>query len=163
MKITVGGQEILFETGKIARQANGSVVVHMGETMVLATACASAAPLTDIDFLPLRVDYQEKFSSVGRTAAGYIKREGKPTQHETLVCRLIDRPIRPLFADGYHHEIQILSYVWSYDGVHSPDVLAICGASCALAISDIPLTKPIGAVRVRLIDQQFIINPTQEQ
>ena len=163
MKITVGGQEILFETGKIARQANGSVVVHMGETMVLATACASAAPLTDIDFLPLRVDYQEKFSSVGRTAAGYIKREGKPTQHETLVCRLIDRPIRPLFADGYHHEIQILSYVWSYDGVHSPDVLAICGASCALAISDIPLTKPIGAVRVGLIDQQFIINPTQEQ
>jgi len=163
MKISIGGQEILFETGKIARQANGSVVVSMGETMVLATACASPEPLADVDFLPLRVDYQEKFSSVGRTAAGYIKREGKPTERETLVCRLIDRPLRPLFADGYYHDVQILSYVWSYDGVHAPDILAICGASCALALSDIPLVKPIGAVRVGLIDEQFIINPTHEQ
>lgn len=163
MRILVGGQDIIFQTGKIARQANGSVVVRSGDTMVLATACASAAPLPDVDFLPLRVDYQEKFASVGRTASGYIKREGKPTERETLVSRFIDRPIRPMFEDGYHHDVQILSYVWSYDGTNSPDVLAICGASCALAISDIPLIKPIGAVRVGMIDDQFVINPTIEQ
>ncbi len=163
MRISVGGQDIIFETGKIARQANGSVVVRSGDTMVLATACASAAPLPNIDFLPLRIDYQEKFASVGRTAAGYIKREGKPTERETLVCRLIDRPLRPMFEEGYFHDTQILSYVWSYDGVNSPDVLAICGASCALAISDIPLAKPIGACRVGMIDDKFVVNPTVEQ
>jgi len=163
MRILVGGQEIIFQTGKIARQANGSVVVRSGDTMVLATACASAAPVPDVDFLPLRVDYQEKFSSVGRTASGYIKREGKPTERETLVSRFIDRPIRPMFEDGYYHDVQILSYVWSYDGTNSPDILAICGASCALAISEIPLIKPIGAARVGLIDGQFIVNPTIEQ
>lgn len=163
MRVSVGELELIFETGKIARQANGSVIVRCGETMVLATACASASPLQDIDYLPLRVDYQEKFSSVGRTAAGYIKREGKPTEHETLTSRLIDRPIRPMFEDGYYHDVQILSYVWSYDGTNSPDIMAICGASCALAISDIPLIKPIGACRVGLIDGKFIINPTIEQ
>ncbi len=163
MRITVGGQEIIFQTGKIARQANGSVVVRSGDTMILATACATASPLNDIDFLPLRIDYQEKFASVGRTAAGYIKREGKPTERETLVCRLIDRPLRPMFEEGWYHDTQILSYVWSYDGVNSPDVLAICGASCALAISDIPLSKPIGACRVGLIDDKFVVNPTVEQ
>ena len=163
MEITIGANVLRFETGKIARQANGSVVVRCGDTMVLATACQSAEPLPDVDFLPLRVDYQEKFSSVGRTASGYIKREGKPTERETLVCRLIDRPIRPLFADGYHHDVQILSYVWSYDLCNTPDILAICGASAALAISDIPLLKPIGAVRIGLINGQFIVNPTLDQ
>jgi polyribonucleotide nucleotidyltransferase len=163
MRVSVGGHDLIFETGKIARQANGSVIVRCGETMVLATACASANALPDVDFLPLRVDYQEKFSSVGRTAAGYVKREGKPTEHETLTSRLIDRPLRPMFEDGYYHDVQILSYVWSYDGTHSPDVMAICGASCALAISDIPLIKPIAACRVGLIDGQFVINPTIEQ
>ncbi len=163
MRLSVGGQEIVFKTGKIARQANGSVVVSSGDTMILATACATGSPLPDVDFLPLRVDYQEKFSSVGRTAAGYIKREGKPTERETLVCRLIDRPIRPMFPDGYYHDVQILSYVWSYDGKNSPDILAIIGASCALAISEIPLLKPIGAARVGLVDDQFVVNPTVEQ
>ncbi|MBS0634060.1 MAG: polyribonucleotide nucleotidyltransferase [Verrucomicrobia bacterium] len=162
MRISVGGQDIIFETGKIARQANGSVLVRSGDTMVLATACASPAPL-DVDFLPLRIDYQEKFAAAGRTAAGYIKREGKPTERETLVCRLIDRPLRPMFEDGYYHDTQILAYVWSYDGKNSPDVLAICAASCALAISDIPLVKPIGACRVGMVDGEFVINPTVEQ
>ncbi|HMD79715.1 MAG TPA: polyribonucleotide nucleotidyltransferase, partial [Anaerolineales bacterium] len=147
----------------MARQANGAVTVRCGETMVLATACQSAEPLPDVDFLPLRVDYQEKFSSVGRTASGYIKREGKPSERETLVCRLIDRPIRPLFAEGYYHDVQILSFVWSHDLMHSPDILAINGASAALVISDIPLVKPIGAVRIGLINDQFIVNPTVEQ
>ncbi len=163
MRVSLGGDDIIFKTGKIARQANGSVVVSCGETMVLATACATSSPLPNVDFLPLRVDYQEKFSSVGRTAAGYIKREGKPTERETLVCRLIDRPLRPMFEDGYYHDIQILSYVWSYDGKNSPDVLAIIGASCALAISDIPLVKPIGACRVGMVEGKFIVNPTVEQ
>ncbi len=163
LKISIGGQEITFETGKIARQANGAVTVRCGDTMILATACQSAEPLPDVDFLPLRVDYQEKFSSVGRTASGYIKREGKPSERETLVCRLIDRPIRPLFADGYYHDVQILSFVWSHDHMHSPDILAINGASAALVISDIPLVKPIGAVRIGLIGDQFIVNPTIEQ
>lgn len=163
MRISVGGQDIIFETGKIARQANGSVIVRSGETMIIATACSTSAPLPNIDFLPLRIDYQEKFSSVGRTAAGYIKREGRPTERETLVCRLIDRPLRPMFEDGWYHDTQILSYVWSYDGINSPDVLAICGASCALAISDIPLIKPIGACRVGMIDDKLVINPTTDQ
>ena len=163
MSIAIPGHEIIFETGKIARQANGSVVVRCGETMVFCTACATSEPLPDIDFMPLRVDYQEKFSSIGRTPGGFIKREGKPTEKEVLTSRLIDRPIRPMFEDGYYHDVQILSYVWSYDGANNPDVLAICGASCALAISDIPLIKPIGAVRVGLIDDLFVINPTVSQ
>ena len=161
--VPVGGKTLRFETGKIARQAGGSVLVHCGETVVMSTACAAAAPAEGIDFFPLRVDYQEKFSSVGRTAAGFIKREGRPTEREILACRLIDRPLRPMFEEGYYNEVQVLAYVFSYDGVHTPDVLAICAASAALTISDIPLIKPIGAVRVGMIDEQFIINPTFEE
>ena len=161
--VTIAGQELIFESGKIARQANGSVVLTCGETILLATACSTPEPLPDIDFLPLRVDYQEKFSSVGRTPAGFIKREGRPAERETLVSRLIDRPIRPMIKEGYHHDIQLLAYVLSYDGQHSPDVLAICAASAALCLSDIPLIKPIGAVRVGLVGEQFIVNPTAEE
>jgi polyribonucleotide nucleotidyltransferase len=160
ISVDINGQTITFETGKIARQAHGSVLCRSGDTMILATACRSPEPLPNIDFLPLRVDYQEKFSSTGKTLSGFIKREGKPSQTEILVSRLIDRPIRPLFEDGYYHDVQLLSYVLSYDGVHSPDVLAICASSCALAISDIPLLKPVGAVRVGLINGEFVVNPT---
>lgn len=163
IKITVGGHEISFETGKVARQANGSVIVRCGETMVMVSACAAPEAGEDTDFLPLRVDYQEKFSSAGKTLGGFIKREGRPTERETLVSRLIDRPLRPMFEEGYYNEIQVLSYVWSYDGVHSPDHLAICGASAALVISDIPLVKPIAAVRVGMIDGKFIVNPPVDQ
>lgn len=158
----IGNQEIIFETGQIARQANGAVVLKCGDTMLLCTACsAPAAP--GADFFPLRVDYQENFSSVGKTLSGFIKRQGRPSEKETLVSRLIDRPLRPMFEEGYFDEVQALAYVWSYDGINSPEPLAICGASAALAISDIPLLKPVGGVRVGLVGGKFIINPTAEQ
>lgn len=163
LKTTIGNKEISFETGKIARQANGAVLVRMGETVILSTACATSDASPSIDFLPLRVDYQERFSSAGKTLGGFIKREGRPTERETLVSRLIDRPLRPMFEEGYYNEVQVLSYVFSYDGVNSPEPLAICGASAALVISDIPLVKPIGAVRVGLVNDQFIINPSPEE
>lgn len=163
ISVQVGKKKLAFETGKIARQANGSVLVRCEETVVFASACASPAAGEGIDFLPLRVDYQEKFSSAGRTAGGFLKREGRPSEKEILTSRLIDRPLRPMFEDGYHNEVQILSYVFSYDGVNSPDVLAICAASAALTLSDIPLIKPIGAVRVGFINQEFVINPTAEE
>lgn len=162
LKIQVGGKELLFETGRIARQANGSVLLRQGDTMVFTSACWAPASAT-ADFLGLRVDYQENFSSVGKTASGFIKRQGRPSEKEILVSRLIDRPLRPLFPEGYHDEVQILSYVWSYDGIHSPEPLAICAASAALCLSDIPLSKPLGAVRVGLINNQFIINPSTEE
>ncbi|MGM0440729.1 MAG: polyribonucleotide nucleotidyltransferase [Chlamydiota bacterium] len=158
--IKIGDTDVTFETGVIARQAGGAVVVKAEDTMVFSTACASAEPLKDVDFMPLRVDYQEKFSSAGKTLGGFIKREGRPSEKEILTSRLIDRPIRPMFAEGYYHDTQILSYVWSYDGEHQPDVLAICAASAALTISEIPLIKPIGAVRVGMIDGKFVINPS---
>lgn len=161
--VPVGDKSIIFETGKIARQANGSVLVQCGETVVFSSACASEKPPEGTDFFPLRIDYQEKLSSTGRTLGGFIKREGRPAEREILTSRLIDRPLRPMFEEGYFNEVQILSYVFSYDGVNLPDVLAICAASAALTISDIPLIKPIGAVRVGLIDRQFVINPTHEE
>lgn len=160
--VSVGGKEIIFETGKIARQANGAVVVRCGETMVLSTACMAAGS-PDVDFLPMRVDYVEHMSAAGRTLGGFIKREGRPTERETLMCRLIDRPIRPMFEDGFFDELQIISSVMSYDGVNSPEPLAICAASAALVISDIPLIKPLAGVRMGMIDGEFIVNPTNEQ
>lgn len=161
--IQIGSKKLRFETGRIARQASGSILLQCGETVVLSTACAAPTAASEIDFLPLRVDYQEKFSSAGRTAGGFLKREGRPAEREILVSRFIDRPIRPMFEEGYYNEVQLLAYVLSYDGQHQPDVLAICAASAALAISDIPLVKPIGAVRVGMIDGTFVINPTTEE
>lgn len=163
LTISVGGKEIILETGKIARQANGAVMLRCGETVILATATASPTASAEVDFFPLRVDYQEKFSSAGRTLGGFIKREGRPTEKEVLTSRLIDRPLRPMFNDYFYNEVQVLAYVFSYDGVHLPDTLAICAASAALSISDIPLIKPVGAVRVGMIDNDFIINPSYEQ
>lgn len=160
IKVQVGEEEITFETGKIARQANGAVLARTGDTLVFSTACASPEPLKDIDFIPLKVDYQEKFSSAGKTVGGFIKREGRPSERETLISRLIDRPLRPMIEEGYYHDTQVLSYVWSYDGINPTEALAICSASAALVISDIPLIKPIGAVRVGYVKGQFIINPT---
>jgi polyribonucleotide nucleotidyltransferase len=163
LNIEVGSKTLKIETGKIARQANGSVLVHCGETTVLATACAAPTASPEIDFFPLRVDYQEKYSSVGRTASGFIKREGRPAEREILVSRLIDRPLRPMFEEGYYNEVQLLAYVLSYDTTNQPDVLAVCATSAALAISDIPLVKPIGAVRVGMIDGKFVINPNVQE
>ena len=162
-QISLDNCEIKFETGKVARQANGSVIVSCGETIVFASACANPKADPEIDFLPLRVDYQEKFSSAGKTLNGFIKREGRPTEKETLVSRLIDRPLRPMFENGYFNEVQLLNYVWSYDGENLPDHLAICASSAALTISDIPLIKPVGAVRVGMIGDEFIVNPTSKQ
>lgn len=156
-------KELEFETGKIARQANGAVLVRLGDTIVFTSACAAKEAAEEIDFLPLRVDYQEKFSSAGKSLGGFIKREGRPSEREILVSRLIDRPLRPFFADGYYKETQILSYVWSYDGVNQPDALAITAASAALVISDIPLIKPLAGVRVGRVDGHFVLNPTNAE
>lgn len=161
--ISVAGRDIIFETGKLARLAHGSVTVRSGDTILLATACRGAVPSDETDFLPLRVDYIEKFSSAGKTLGGFIKREGKPSEKEILTCRLIDRPIRPMFEEGYVNDMQLLVYVMSYDGVHLPDPLAICAASAALVISDIPLIKPIAGVRVGFVDGKFIVNPTFQE
>jgi len=161
--VIIGDQEITFETGQIARQANGSVVVRCGDTLVFCSACAASEAAEGAAFFPLRVDYQENFSSVGRTLSGFIKRQGRPTEKEILGSRLIDRPLRPMFEDGYFTEVQLLAYVWSYDGQTSPEPLAICGASAALAISDIPLLKPVGAVRVGFVNGRFIVNPRVDQ
>lgn len=161
--VQIDGKEIFFETGKIARQAGGAVVVRCGETMVFCSACAAPKPAEETDFLPLRIDYQEKFFSAGKTVSGFIKREGRPSEREILVSRLIDRPLRPLFEEGYFNEVQVLSYVWSYDGINSPEPLAICAASAALVLSEVPLLKPVGAVRVGYVDGKFVINPVMEE
>jgi polyribonucleotide nucleotidyltransferase len=161
--VSLAGREIELETGLIARQAGGSIMLTSGETKILATVCSASKPADDIDFLPLRVDYTERFSSAGKTLGGFIKREGKPAEREILVSRLIDRPIRPMIEEGYYQEVQILASVYSYDGVHNPEPLAVCAASAALAISEVPLIKPIGAVQVGLIDDRFIINPTIQE
>ncbi len=161
--IPVDGKTIILETGKIAKQANAAVTLRCGDTILLTTVCSSSKAVENIDFLPLKVDYQEKFSSSGKTLGGFIKREGRPTERETLISRLIDRPLRPLFEEGYFNEVQVLSFVFSYDGVNSPDALAICAASAALVLSDIPFIKPVAAVRVGLIQDRFVINPTVEE
>lgn len=142
------GRTMRFETGRMARQAAGAVSVRMGDTIVFCTACADDRVGDTADFLPLRVDYAEKFSATGRTSGSYVKREGRPSEREVLISRLIDRPLRPMFADGYFNEVQVLANVFSYDGVHPADALAICGASAALHISKIPLVAPVAAVRV---------------
>lgn len=163
IKVTVGDKEITFETGKVARQANGAVLTRMGDTILFSSACAASEAVEDQDFFPLRVDYQENYSAAGKTSSGFVKRQGRPSEKEILVSRLIDRPLRPMFEEGYFNEVQLLSYVWSYDTIHAPEPLAICGASAALVISDIPLIKPIAGIRVGLIDNKFILNPTIEQ
>ena len=161
--VKVGKRPITFETGKVARQANGAVIVRSGDTLLLNTACASPDVNPETDFLPLRVDYQEKLSSAGKTLGGFIKREGRPTEKEILMSRLIDRPLRPMFEEGYFNEVQVLSYVLSYDGLNASEPLAICGASAALVLSDIPLIKPIAAVKMGFVNNEFVINPTIEE
>lgn len=154
---------LVFETGKVARQAAGSVVLTRGNTVLLATAAREDQPKEDIDFLPLSVEHQERFSSIGMTSGSYNKRDGRPAEHEILTCRLIDRPLRPLISSGWRHETQLLSWVLSYDGKRSCDPLAITGSAAALYLSDVPLTKPVAAVNVGYIDEKFVMNPTIEQ
>src|SRR5581483_5996707 len=158
-----GGKRLDFETGRLAKQAHGSVVVRMGDNVVLATAVANPEPREGIDFFPLTVDYREYTYAGGRIPGGFIKREGRPSEREILTSRMIDRPIRPLFAEGFRNETQVIAFVLSADTSNDPDVAAINGASAALTISDIPFQGPIGAVRVGLVDGQFIANPTYSE
>jgi polyribonucleotide nucleotidyltransferase len=158
-----GGKSLAFETGKLAKQAHGSVVVRIGESVVLATAVSNPDPREGIDFFPLTVDYREYTYAGGRIPGGFIKREGRPSEREILTSRQIDRPIRPLFPDGFKCETQVIAFVLSADTENDPDVAGINGASAALTISDIPFNGPIGAVRVGLVSGQFIINPTYSE
>jgi polyribonucleotide nucleotidyltransferase len=162
-EISVGGRTISIETGRLAKQADGAVLVRSGDTVVLVTACAAANAREGIDFLPLTVDYREYTYASGRIPGGFFKREGKPSEKEVLTSRLIDRPIRPLFTPGWRHETQVIALLISADGENDSDVLAITGASAALGLSSIPFTRTIAGVRVGYIDGQFIINPTFEQ
>ena len=161
--VNVGGQPLTIETGKLAKQANGSVVVRYGDTMVLVTACYSSHEREGIDFLPLTVDYRENTYASGRIPGGFFKREGKPPEKEVLTSRVIDRPIRPLFPDGWRRETQVVAFVISADKENDSDVLALTGASAALALSEIPLQATIAAVRVGMLDGKLLINPTYEQ
>jgi polyribonucleotide nucleotidyltransferase len=162
-EIEIGGRILSFETGRFAKQANGSVMVRYGDTMVLVTAVASEEVKADQDFFPLQVEYREKTSAAGKIPGGFFKREGKPSEKEILSARLCDRPIRPLFPKNFMNETQIIATVFSYDSENDADVLAACGASAALTISDIPFDGPLGEVRVGRIDGNFIINPTHDQ
>ena len=159
----VGANPISIETGKIARLADGAVIVSCGETLVLASAVSSTVIKEGQDFFPLTVDYREKAAAAGKFPGGYFKREGRPTEKETLTSRMIDRPLRPLFPQGYFYDTQIMSILLSADGENDPDILAINGASAALCVSDIPFAGPIGALRVGRVNGQFIANPTHAE
>lgn len=162
-ELEVGGRTLTLETGRMARQANGAVVVRYGDTVVLVTATASKGPRQGIDFFPLTVDFEERMYSVGKIPGGYIKREGRPSEKSILAARLTDRPIRPLFPDGFRNDIHVVASVLSVDHDHSPEVCGMIGASAALSISDIPFEGPIAAVEVGLVDGQYVVNPTSEQ
>jgi polyribonucleotide nucleotidyltransferase len=155
-----GGKQIKFETGRMAKQAPGAALTSSGDNVVLATAVASPDPKEGIDFFPLTVEYREFTYAGGRIPGGFIKREGRPSEKEILTSRQIDRPIRPLFPEAFRNETQVVAFVYSADKENDPDVLGINGASCALALSDIPFHGPVGAVRIALVDDQFIVNPT---
>lgn len=163
VKIPVGNRHILVETGQIGRQASGAVMVTDGETIIYTTVCLADVPSEPSDFFPLSVHYQERFSAAGRTSGGFFKREGRTKDHEVLICRLIDRPLRPTMMKGFYHETQVLSWVLSYDGLHPPDSLAVTAAGIAVALSEVPQSEPIAGVRIGLIDDKFIVNPTVKE
>ncbi|MED4877450.1 polyribonucleotide nucleotidyltransferase, partial [Anoxybacillus geothermalis] len=160
--IDVAGRPLVIETGELAKQANGAALVRYGDTVVLSTATASREA-KNVDFFPLTVNYEERLYAVGKIPGGFIKREGRPSEKAILASRLIDRPIRPLFAEGFRNEVQVVSMVMSVDQDCSPEVAALIGASTALTISDIPFEGPIAGVIVGRVDGQFVINPTVEQ
>ncbi len=159
LSVTIGADEIVFETGRIARQAHGAILLTCGESMVLSAVCVSPDLRPGQDFFPLTVEYREKCAAAGRIPGNFFRREGRPSEREILVCRLTDRPMRPLFPKGFLNEVQVFSTVFSADNVHNPDVLSIIGASAALHISKIPFNGPIGAVRLGLIEGEFVANP----
>src|SRR6476660_1296138 len=159
----VGEKQIIIDTGKLAKQADGAVTVQLGETIVLVASVAATKAKEGQDFFPLTVDYREKAAAAGKFPGGYFKREGRPTEKEILTCRLTDRPIRPLFPKGYFYDTQVISILLSADGENDPDILSINGASAALCVSDIPFKGPIGAVRVGRVNGQFVANPSHAE
>src|SRR6201990_104979 len=160
VEIDLQGSKVSIETGKIAKQANGSVVVRSGDSVVLVTACAAENPKPGQGFFPLTVDYREYTYAAGKIPGGYIKREGRMSEKETLTSRMIDRPMRPLFPEGFLNETQIIAMVLSADPEHDPGILGIVGAGAALAISDVPFHHFVSAVRVGIIDGKYVANPT---
>src|SRR6187397_2443616 len=161
--IKLGSKELVVETGKVAKQADGSVVIKYGDTMLLVTAVSARTAKEGLDFFPLTVEYRESSYSAGRIPGNYFRREGRPSEKETLTCRLTDRPIRPLFTPGYKGDTQVISLVLSADSENDPDVLSITGASAALYLSDIPFETPIAGVRVGRVEGKFVVNPTYDQ
>jgi len=159
----IAGRLMRIESGQIARQAGGSVLIKYGDTSILATACASAKPLEGIDFLPMQVEYREKHYAGGKIPGGFFKREAKPTDAEVLISRLTDRPIRPLIPKSYSHELQVMLTTMSYDFENTPDVIAAVGASAALLLSPVPFSEPLASVKIGYIDGEFVLNPTAEQ
>ena len=162
-EIEIDGKKIILETGKIARQADGAIIVTCGETVVIATAVGAKEINPEVDYFPLQVNYQEKYYAAGKIPGGYFKREARPTEAETLISRLIDRPIRPLFPEEFRNEVQVLPTVLSYDGVNEPDILSIIASSAALAISGMPFQGPVGASRVGYINDKYVLNPSKEE
>jgi polyribonucleotide nucleotidyltransferase len=163
MRVKIGNNDLVLESGSLAKQAGGSVTVHYGGTVVLVTACMSKTAREGIDFFPLTVEYQEKTYAAGRIPGGFFKREGKPSEREILGARLIDRPVRPLFSKGINNDVQIMAMVLSSDGENDPDILAVVGASAALTVSDIPFNGPLGCCRVAYVNNEFVVNPTYKQ
>ena len=163
VEIEWGGKTLKLETGRVARQADGAVLATLGETVVLCAVTAAKSVKPGQDFFPLTVHYQEKFSAAGRIPGGFFKRERGATEKETLTSRLIDRPIRPLFPDGFYNEVLVIAQVLSYDGENEPDILAMIAASAALTLSGVPFMGPIGGARVGFVDGEYVLNPTQEQ
>src|SRR6188474_3643370 len=163
VEIEWGGRPLILETGKVARQADGAVLATYGETVVLATVVSAKEPKPGFDFFPLTVNYQERTYAAGRIPGGYFKREGRPTEKETLVSRLIDRPIRPLFVDGWRNETQVIVTVLSHDMENDPDIVALVAASAALTISGAPFKGPIGGARVGFINNEYVLNPALDE
>ena len=161
--IITGGKEISIETGKLAKQADGSVVLRMGDTMLLATVVAAQEAKEGVDFLPLTVDYREKYAAAGRIPGGFFRREARPSEGEILMMRIVDRAMRPLFPDDYHAEVQLMVQLLSYDGINHPDALIGFAASAAVAVSDIPFNGPMSEVKVARVDGKLILNPTVEE
>jgi polyribonucleotide nucleotidyltransferase len=161
--IKFGDHDLIVETGKVAKQADGSVVIRYGDTMLLVAAVSSRTAKEGLDFFPMTIEYRENTFAAGRIPGNYFRREGRPSEKEVLTCRLIDRPVRPLFPDGYRFETQVVASVLSADGDNDPDVIAITGASCALYLSDIPFDNPLAGIRIGLIEGKYIINPTYDE
>ena len=162
-EIELAGKKLILETGKVARQADGAIIASLGETVVLATVVGAKKINPDVDYFPLSVNYQEKYYSAGKIPGGYFKREARPTDSETLISRLIDRPIRPLFPEEFKNEVQLLPTVISYDKENEPDILSIIASSAALAISGMPFMGPVGASRVGFINGNYVLNPSKAE